>query len=86
MTHDSLFNPCNYFLHQDCNKIFPINWQTQSLTLKLTLALGKSKTSTKTLVLLAIAQNGGGIWILFNTAYSRDATGLYCSLKATQEE
>ena len=57
---DSLFNPCNYFLHQDCNKNFPINWQTQSLTLKLTLALGKSKTSTKTLVLLAIAQNGGG--------------------------
>ena len=68
-------------------KFVQINWQTQSLTLKLTLALGKSKTSTKTLVLLAIAQNGGGgIWILFNTAYSRDATGLYCSPKATREE
>ena len=82
MTHDSLFNPCNYLLHQDCNKICSDQLADTIIDIETDIGIrGKRKTSSKTLVLLAIAQNGGGgIWTLFNTADSRNAIGLYCSL------
>ena len=59
------------------------------LTTKLNrkmLVLLKGGLPRKKPFFCTLPKMGGGIWILFNTAYSRDATGLYCSLKATQEE
>ena len=82
MTHDSLFNPCNYLLHQDCKKICSDQLADTIIDIETDISFrGKRKTSPKTLVLLESI-----LWTLFNTADSRNAIGLYCGLKATQEE
>ena len=61
MTHDSLFNPCNHLLHQDCNKI--CSYQLADATIDIETDIGireEEDLPKKTLVRLAIAQNGGG--------------------------